>query len=129
MRYFSSDIILFTHARINLKMKPLWACIWCCFTFPHNWEKILIFSVFWFLAWFLFLVYLKTKNISLYFYLPTSFSELSNCMISNNRGIYDVMSQKTTPDSLESQSHSPRPEGVAASMLGCRRCPMQGQHL
>lgn len=79
----------------------------------------------------LFLVYLKTKNIGLYFYLPASFSELSNCMISDNRGIYDVMSQKTTADSPESQSHNPRPEGIAASMLGCRRWPrwpMQGQH-
>lgn len=52
-------------------------------------------------------------------------------MISNNRGIYDVMSQKTTTDSPESQSHKPKPAGVPASMLGCRwwpRWPMQGQH-
>lgn len=84
--------------------------------FPHNWEEILIFSVFWFCGCFV-LVYWKAKNINLHCYLPASFSEPSDCMISDNRGIYDVMSQKTTTDSPESVSQC-QAEGVAATMLG-----------
>lgn len=94
----------------------------------HTTGRKFLSSLFWFFGWFFlfcfgfFLVYWKTKNISLHFYLPACFSEPSDCMISDNREIYDVMSQKTTADSLESVSQ-PRARGHAASMLGCRRWP------
>lgn len=94
----------------------------------HTTGRKFLSSLFWFFGWFFlfcfvfFLVYWKTKNISLHFYLPASFSEPSNCMISDNREIYDVTSQKTTANSLESVSQ-PQARGHAASMLGCRRWP------
>lgn len=97
--------------------------------FPHNWEKILIFSVFWFCGCFV-LVYWKAKNINLHCYLPASSSEPSDCMISDNRGIYDVTSQKTTADSPESVSQ-PQARGRCRQDAGCRRWPRwpaQGQH-
>lgn len=95
---------------MHLKMKPLWACIWCRFTSPTyvgGHSSLLSFC---------FLVYLKTKNTSLYFYFPATSQNGQIVRSATTGGSTVCTAQKTTAT-----------PGVSALPPGRRPCLPRAQ--
>lgn len=81
MRYFSSGIILFTHACINLRWSRCGLVFGAALPFPHNWEKILIFSVFWFSGFLLLVFFFGLFKNKKHQPLPLPSGLSQNCQI------------------------------------------------